>query len=619
MEELREEPAAKAASSNPKPARPQAGEKSKFDLQEFIGSERVVRFLYYLCGGVFITLIFRKLQFSTQSICCGDFDGYYHIRWSRLLWENFRSGHILPPDFIWLPLTTLDQQNYVDHHYLFHLMQIPFTWFFSLPTAAKLSALLFASLAVFACYWLVMRHRLDYPLLWLLALVGCSAPFLYRMNMAKAPPLAIIFMVVGIQLLFTGKYKWLAPLMFAFVWTYSLFPTLLLAAIIWTGVIAWSEWRFEWRPMAFTAAGMLAGLVINPYFPRNIVLELAHVMMKVRPGQFNVDVGQEWYPYDSWVLLMNCAVAFVAMIVGYLAAARTDRVGGKRPVFFLFFSTVLMIGTFRWRRFVEYWPPFAILFAAFSLQALFDQAKDRVRAKEDFLRDLEPLLDKPQGGSHFKPELVLANMRLGASVIAGILLLLFIVLQVRGLHNRFVDASGLSDEIAETAQPNQYQKGMEWIWANVPKGQRIFNTDWDDFPKMFYYDQSHTYVSGLDPNYLFSRSKELSDLYRDITLGKVEDPGPIIRDKFGAQYVFTDKEDVHDEFYANAIASGWFDNVYEDDECAILKLRATKGPVPDEAKGSEAAGPEDQSGDEGDGEGSDSGDEGDGEKTMPVP
>ena len=173
MEELREEPAAKAASSNPKPARPQAGEKSKFDLQEFIGSERVVRFLYYLCGGVFITLIFRKLQFSTQSICCGDFDGYYHIRWSRLLWENFRSGHILPPDFTWLPLTTLDQQNYVDHHYLFHLMQIPFTWFFALPTAAKLSALLFASLAVFACYWLVMRHRLDYPLLWLLALVGC--------------------------------------------------------------------------------------------------------------------------------------------------------------------------------------------------------------------------------------------------------------------------------------------------------------------------------------------------------------------------------------------------------------------------------------------------------------
>ena len=54
--------------------------------------------------------------------------------------------------------------------------------------------------------------------------------FYYRMNMAKAPPLTIIITVIGIYLLFERKYKWLLPLMFAFVWTYSLFPLLFIAA-----------------------------------------------------------------------------------------------------------------------------------------------------------------------------------------------------------------------------------------------------------------------------------------------------------------------------------------------------------------------------------------------------
>jgi len=35
---------------------------------------------------------------------------------------------------------------------------------------------------------------------------------------------------------------------------------------------------------------------------------------------------------------------------------------------FLIFSTALMLMTARSRRFAEYWPPFAILFAAFTLQ-----------------------------------------------------------------------------------------------------------------------------------------------------------------------------------------------------------------------------------------------------------
>ena len=87
-------------------------------------------------GVVLIGSVFWWLQFSTPSICCGDFDGYYHIKWSQLLWQSLRN-HTFPPPFIWLPLTTLDARNYVDHHLLFHFFQIPFTWSGNLRLGAK--------------------------------------------------------------------------------------------------------------------------------------------------------------------------------------------------------------------------------------------------------------------------------------------------------------------------------------------------------------------------------------------------------------------------------------------------------------------------------------------------
>jgi hypothetical protein len=73
-------------------------------------------------------------------------------------------------------------------------------------------------------------------------------------------------------------------------------------------------------------------------------------------------------------------------------------------------------------------------------------------------------------------------------------------------------------------------------------------------------------------------------LYDRITLGEEKDPGPLIRDRFGARYVFSDNTNDHDEFYANAMESGWFDRVYEDEDCTILFVRDQKGAPPAETQ-----------------------------------
>src|SRR5260370_32310285 len=141
-------------------------------------------------------------------------------------------------------------------------------------TGAKVAAILFATLGVFSCYWLVVLYEIRYRWLWLLALLACSTPFLYRMNMTKAPPFAIIFLAVGTSLLFERKHWQLLPLAFVFALTYDMFVLLILAAVIWTVVVAWTEERFEWRPLGWVVLGSVLGFIIQPYFPTNLYLFL---------------------------------------------------------------------------------------------------------------------------------------------------------------------------------------------------------------------------------------------------------------------------------------------------------------------------------------------------------
>ncbi len=548
---------------------------------EWFGSDDAIRMVFLLFGLAIIVIIMIRLQFSTPAVCCGDWDGYYHIRWSQLLWENFSQGKWLP-EFKWLPLTVLNPQDYADHHFLFHLLQIPFLWFFEPVLAAKVAAVIFGSLAIFSVYVMMYRYRVNHLLLWLGALLTCANPFFYRMNMAKAPPLTIIYTVLGIYLLFERKYIWLMPLMFVFVWTYSLFPMLLIASLIWTVIIAWNEKKVEWRPATYTFAGMVLGNLINPYFPHNLGLFFEHFITKFKSGDFTVGVGGEWYPYTGWELITHLTIAMLAMLLGYILFGPKEGKLPEKATFFLVFATILFFAMFRSKRYAEYFPPFAILFAAFSWQAFW--AAPVVELPEDFRRDLEPFLDVEVKAAKKDPLVVPQQV---ASIIIGVFFLglmyyNFIGIDLERFGLKDVKQEGMITSIGNNEKADKHRRAMEWVKNNIPEGELIFNADWDDFPKMFYYDQKHSYVSGLDPTYLYSKNPDLSRLFDDITNGKHDDPALIIREKFGSHYIFSDIKR-HPDMYAKAMESGWVEKIYEDDEDYILRIRDEKGDPPKEA------------------------------------
>lgn len=593
MEEIiNENPAPDGEESNVETA----PESPKQSWRQWLETDAAVRTVYLVFGFLVILLLMARLQWSTDAICCGDWDGYYHIGWSQELWNSFKSFHWLP-EFKWLPLTVLNPKDYADHHFLFHLSQIPFLWFFEPVTAAKLAAVVYSSLAIFSVYWMLYRYNVNYLLIWLLVLLTCANPFFYRMNMAKAPPLTIIISVIGIYLLFEKKYVWLLPLMFLFVWTYSLFPLLFIAAVIWTVIIGWNERRFEWRPMAYSGGGMVLGNIINPYFPQNIGLFWEHLVEKFKiGGDFAVPVGGEWYAYTGQELLTHFPVALVAMLVGYLLFMPKNGKLPEKSTFLVGFVTLLLMSQFRSKRFAEYFPPFAILFAAFSLTEFFQPTKAEL--PEDFRREIEPFLDadKPTEADDNLKNLRLAGLTALSVVLCAVMFYNFIgfdistndsLNKIPGLGS--LKQVGLLSDIRSNDSNDKYRRVTEWMTGkdeagndNVPADALIFNCNWDDFPKLFFYDRKHRYVYGLDPNYLYTPNPELYNVINDITSGKKDDAAEIIRDKFGSHYVMTDAKE-NTDMVAKLLDSGWAEMIYEDDEARVLKIRDVKGDPPKEA------------------------------------
>jgi hypothetical protein len=565
--------------------RPSPAAKARPAWREFLETEEAVRYVYLIFVLIAVAMVMSFLQFRTAAICCGDWDGYYHIKVSQLFWESFSQGKWLPR-FEWLPLTVLNPDHYNDHHFLFHLLQIPFLWFFEPVTAAKVAAVTFSTLAIFSVYWLIHHYRVKYPLIWLAAIFTCANMFYYRMNMAKAPPLTIIMTIAGIYLLFERKYKWLLPLMFAFVWTYSLFPLLFIAAVIWAVIIGWNERKIEWQPVAYTGAGMVLGNLINPYFPNNLRLFYEHFITKFKVGtDFAVSVGGEWYPYSGMELLTHFPVAMAAMLIGYILFMPKNGKLPEKATFFLMFVTILLAAQFRSKRFAEYFPPFAVLFAAFSWQAF--TTPNLARLPEEFQRDIDPYLDAGKGTERDE---WLRAAKQAAVWVLGIILIGYFYVNTVGLGWMGVDQPGLMNTISQNEEDERYRRAMAWATGtdengkeNIPAGARIFNANWDDFPKLFFLNTKHSYVYGLDPNYLYSQDPELYKLLIDITGAKIDEAAPLIRERFGADHVFVDGRE-NEDMVAKLLDSGWAEIVYEDDEARILRLRPEKGEPPNEAQ-----------------------------------
>jgi hypothetical protein len=468
--------------------------------------------------------LFAFVQFGTPHLA--DNDGYYHIRMGQLirsqgLWINFS----------WLPLTILKPNAFYDHHLLYHVYLALFIGDGQpehMIVGAKLASVLMPAFACVAIWWLLSAQRVPWAILWSLGLFAISEAFLYRMSMPRAQSASLLVLTLGLHWLLQQRYVLLMPLGFVYVWLYNAFPLLLLLAGVYVVATWLTERQIAWRALAYPLAGVILGLVINPYFPANIAFIVQHLVPKV--GQPAISVGSEWYPYSTWTLIQNTGVALALWLVGVLALGWREQRIDRPTLTALLLSIVFGLLLFKARRFVEYFPPFALIFTALSSAPLLRTWSTTRQHRSWATLLLIGALAAPLGAT------------LGAARLT----------------------------MAQSEPAATYRAAAEWLGTHTPPGSLIFQTDWDDFPRLFFYNQINRYTIGLDPTFMQRYDAALYDDWVALTQGKGESLGETMRTRFGTAYVLSDHQ--HSDFLRKAAQDPRMVEVYRDDDAVIYAI-----------------------------------------------
>lgn len=479
--------------------------------------------------------LFAVVQWATPGIVGND--GYYHIKMAFLMRQEG-----LTPAFEALPHTILNADDYYDHHLLFHLLLVPFAGVDpaidggeGLTTGAKIATVLLPALAVVALWWFLRGQHVPFTAAWAVGLFAVSEAFLYRMSMARAQSGAVILLIIALHWLLTGRHKWLAPLGFVFVWFYNAFPLLIVVAGVYLVGNFMIGRRVAWAAVAYPALGIALGLIINPYFPQNVVFILGHLLPKV--GESAVAVGNEWSPYETWTLVENSGMALAAVLVGTLALGwREDRID-RASLVALGLVGVFGIMVFKSRRFVEYFPPFALIFLALASAPLVSQWRARL------------VESRPR--SH-------AMATLGVALIVLVGAISWTILDARAL-------------VAASKPADLYAGAMLFLRDEANDGVTIFQTDWDDFTRQFFYFDDARYINGLDPTFMQLYNESMFDEWVAITRGRIDSPGEVIRERFKADYVVSDLK--HEAFLEEAYADESLSEIYRDDYAVIFAVK----------------------------------------------
>jgi hypothetical protein len=277
--------------------------------------------------------------------------------------------------------------------------------------------------------------------------------------------------------------------------------------------------------------GVGLGLVINPYFPQNLFFIYHHMLPKLTETSI-ASVGNEWYPYETWTLVENSGPALLVLAAGaYALGLNQRRMETRTGTLFcivLFFGFLLL----KSRRFIEYYPAFALLFCAVAWIGPLEA-----------WRSAKPWLNK------------------------AIPALLALLLLPAILYN-FEETQ---ESIEDTETYQRYAAASAWLIANTPPGSLLYQTDWDDFSQLYFYNTHNTYTLGLDPTYMELYQPQMYELWRNIGRGRVALPSQYIAQTFGADYVLTDLD--HESFLDEAAADPNLEKVYWDEYAAIFRVR----------------------------------------------
>jgi len=481
-----------------------------------------------------------------------DPDAFYHAKMAMLL-----SDQGILRSFPWLDLTSF-AHPFTNQHFLFHVLLGPFVRAFGMLYGTQIAAVFFAAVCITAFFLILRGLRIQNAWLWT-ALLAALPPMIGRLSLGKASPLAIMLFLLGL-FAFLKRRPWVA--FFAgllFVLTHGGWPLLFLAyafalcgEVLYELVICECKMRAllsYWltdiaSPLRILAAlflGTVVGFLMHPYAGslfQFLLIQIGHIAIAT-PVQ-EVQLGNEWYPYTSAVLIRTLALGLVVALVVFFGLVFAMR---KKPeqwrmreilslsVLLAFLFAIMLKSA----RFVEYFSPVFILWLAL----------------------LATCIDGPR--------FLLEVKKIKRSLLVVFALFFFLLF--------FHAAWDMHAEFRKVAMPfSQYEKAMQALATRAQPGERIYHSNWVVFPQLFVLNDRFQYVSGLDSTFLLERSPDISRTYNALMMGESTDKiYSFVHDALGARFAFIDlvrNKNLLPSFEQDA----HFKKIYQDEEATIFEV-----------------------------------------------
>jgi len=466
-------------------------------------NESVLVFFVFL----FFLALNALIYFTIANVSSPD-DQWFYTKIAYLLrtegWSaitNFQGAYF----------TELSQSGYGYGVGLYHYVLMPFTLFSNKILGLKLSGLFFATLVPTISFWVLRRLKIKNALIWVVAFFYVFGSFNFTMRLFLNRPFVFIdaLMLLEIYLISKKKYWALFFVSLIHAWWHpaSFWLPGMLAVCFELARILYQK-KIAYQNIIFAILGSLGAFLLFPAHSHTFLSPLNPLVFGKKLFSFIYGLGNgpkliegsENFKGDIFLMLAQnnivfaCLIFFIALNI-FFYLYRHNNVkdlddNENRAIFrvYVFLVTVVMfLGFVFSRRFEDLLIPLAMLGSAVSFCTLSENGY--VLVNNESVRKI---------------------------FFSTLLLFLLIAGGARILDLRITFGNDMSYL--------KYEKVGNWFRDNTQKGEIIFNTDFGQFNRLFFFDSDNRYIVGIEPKNMYEYSPRLYWLWQNISLyGVVQD------------------------------------------------------------------------------------------------
>ncbi|MDP3800053.1 MAG: hypothetical protein Q8Q90_01380 [bacterium] len=495
------------------------------------------------------------LQFSTPNIA--DPDAFYHMAHAKVYAER----GIFYNEFPWAQFSIIKDLK-SDIWYGFHLFLIPFTYIKNGILGMKLAGAFITFLTLSGFYFALSKLKIKWPILWALVFVLATPDVMYRLTMTRPHNLSFALTAIIFALFLSSRKKYpIFILGFIAAFLHSALSWLPLAVVILTSIVL--KLRREpakLNSVIYLALGIIGGLLARPNPLAGLKLVYIQVVQIIFVKWQNIPLtfGRELKTPTLDSIIRNILPVILIGIIGIvlykiaIKKYRTNEIDNSKNIFLsaltvsIFF---LFITLFVARRSYDIFTGFTLITASIALTL--------------YLNKLQNLKHK--------------------NTVISILIITIGVLSLNSvpLFKAYNETAWAVDDLKESSL---------WLKENTKPGEIVFNTSWDQFGSLMYWNNQNYYINGMDPIFQYALSPTLywknhfilADAGYTNTCGlirckqeEIETTPAVLVNDFKASYVVL-KKSRNPKTYFYWLKDKTFPLVFENSAEAVFKVTPLK-------------------------------------------